>query len=112
MFANYTSSLSRYLVSADADLSGPSSAAASTTSTDKNGSSTRSLAYDPSKLAKMIDLLQKYEDNFTKHLRILLDTLNYYAATETVVFLSLCARLSAASEGLGLGVNVKGETVY
>ncbi|KAL1648739.1 gamma tubulin complex Spc97/GCP2 subunit Alp4 [Diplodia intermedia] len=112
MFANYTSSLSRYLVSADADLAtGNSNNPSASTGTDK-GSSARSFAFDPSKLGKMIDLLQKYEDNFTKHLRILLDTLNYYAATETVVFLSLCARLSAASEGLGLGVNVKGETVY
>ncbi|KAK7730797.1 gamma tubulin complex Spc97/GCP2 subunit Alp4 [Botryosphaeria dothidea] len=110
MFANYTASLSRYLISADADLATTSNASAST-STEK-GSSTRSLAFDPTKLGKMIDLLQKYEDNFTKHLRILLDTLNYYAATETVVFLSLCARLSAASEGLGFSVNVKGETVY
>lgn len=110
MFANYTTSLSRYLISADADLATTSNASAST-STEK-GSSTRSLAFDPTKLGKMIDLLQKYEDNFTKHLRILLDTLNYYAATETVVFLSLCARLSAASEGLGFSVNVKGETVY
>ncbi|KKY18734.1 putative spindle pole body component [Diplodia seriata] len=112
MFANYTSSLSRYLVSADADLAaGNNNNPSASTGTDK-GSSARSFAFDPSKLGKMIDLLQKYEDNFTKHLRILLDTLNYYAATETVVFLSLCARLSAASEGLGLGVNVKGETVY
>ncbi|GME65872.1 Spindle pole body component alp4 [Neofusicoccum parvum] len=85
MFANYTASLSRYLISADADLA--TNAASASTSTDKNAS-TRSLAFDPTKLGKMIDLLQKYEDNFTKHLRILLDTLNYYAATETVVFLS------------------------
>ncbi|EKG11177.1 Spc97/Spc98 [Macrophomina phaseolina MS6] len=110
MFANYTASLSRYLISADADLATSAGPSAST-GTEK-GSSTRSLAFDPTKLGKMIDLLQKYEDNFTKHLRILLDTLNYYAATETVVFLSLCARLSAASEGLGFSVNVKGETVY
>ncbi|OJD31504.1 spindle pole body component alp4 [Diplodia corticola] len=114
MFANYTSSLSRYLISADADLAtaGSNNPSASTGSTGDKGSSARSSTFDPSKLGKMIDLLQKYEDNFTKHLRILLDTLNYYAATETVVFLSLCARLSAASEGLGLGVNAKGETVY
>ena len=33
------------------------------------------------------------------HLKILLDALNYLAATETVVFLGLCARLSMANEG-------------
>ncbi|KAF2146086.1 uncharacterized protein K452DRAFT_242611 [Aplosporella prunicola CBS 121167] len=104
MFANYTNSLSRYLISADEDLA--------TSATNAPSSSTRersSMTYDPAKLNKMVDLLQKYEDNFTKHLRILLDTLNYYAATETVVFLSLCARLAAASEGLGMSAK---DTVY
>jgi gamma-tubulin complex component 2 len=48
----------------------------------------------------MFDMLAKYEENFTRHLKILLDTLNYLAATETVVFLSLCARLTSAGEGL------------
>jgi gamma-tubulin complex component 2 len=43
-------------------------------------------------------VLQVFEHNFTRHLKILLDTLNYLAATETVVFLSLCARLSTASD--------------
>lgn len=52
-----------------------------------------------SKLVKMEDLLTKFEDNFSRHLKILLDTLNYLAATETVVFLSLCARLSTANGG-------------
>ena len=56
----------------------------------------------------MYDILNKYEDNFARHLKILLDTLNYLAATETVVFLSLCARLSTASEG----TSGAGESVY
>lgn len=55
--------------------------------------------HDPSRLDKLSDNLQKYEENFARHLKILLDALNYYAATETVVLLGLCARLSAASEG-------------
>ena len=42
-----------------------------------------------------------FEHNFSRHLKILLDTLNYLAATETVVFLSLCARLTGALEGGG-----------
>ena len=49
----------------------------------------------------MVDLLARYEENFSRHLKVLLDTLNYLAATETVVFLSLCARLSTAGEGTG-----------
>jgi gamma-tubulin complex component 2 len=64
------------------------------------------LAYDPTKLDKLEDLLQKFEDNFSRHLKILLDTLNYLAATETVVFLSLCARLSTAGDG-GAGVGLR-----
>ncbi|KAK7515061.1 Spc98 family-domain-containing protein [Phyllosticta citriasiana] len=110
MFAEYTSSFSRYLFSADADLSSSPLSPTSTTNAPKASThvanpSTGSagVPHDPAKLTKMMELLQRYEDNFAKHLRILLDTLNYYAATETVVFLSLCARLSAASEGLGFG---------
>ncbi|KAK8246999.1 Spc98 family-domain-containing protein [Phyllosticta capitalensis] len=114
MFAHYTESFSRYLTSADADLSSsPMSPTSTTTGASSKASSARHAAkpstasagvtHDPAKLTKMMELLSRYEENFTKHLRILLDTLNYYAATETVVFLSLCARLSAASEGLGFG---------
>ncbi|KAF2462372.1 spindle pole body component [Lineolata rhizophorae] len=92
MFTKYTKSLSRYLAAADPDFAtenGGTNAASQSTSTQ----------YDPSKLDTIIDVLQKYEDNFTRHLKVLLDTLNYLAATETVVFLSLCARLSTASVG-------------
>lgn len=87
MFANYTSSLSRYLASADPDLASSQGAGAS-----KSG-------YDPAKLDKLFSILHQYEDHFSRHLKILLDALNFLAATETVVFLSLCARLSMANEG-------------
>lgn len=83
MFANYTSSLSRYLASADPDLAGA-------------GNNPQA---DPAKLDKLFSILQQYEDHFSRHLKILLDALNYLAATETVVFLGLCARLSMANEG-------------
>jgi len=71
-FANYTTSISRYLASLDTD---------------------------PGKLDKLFSILQQYEEHFSRHLKILLDALNYLAATETVVFLGLCARLSMANEG-------------
>lgn len=87
LFANYTASLSRYLAGADPDLASPNSSTSS-----KN-------AYDPAKLDKLFSILQQYEDHFSRHLKILLDALNYLAATETVVFLGLCARLSMANEG-------------
>jgi gamma-tubulin complex component 2 len=101
MYASYTQSLSRSLVAADPDLSTPGTA-----SPDPNG-----VAYDPARLEKMSDNLSKYEENFSRHLKILLDVLNYYAATETVRFLGLCARLSAASEGtvgaFGAGMEIR-----
>jgi len=62
-------------------------------------SSTSSTTYDPARLEKISDTLQKYEFNFSRHLQILLDSLNHYAATETVVLLGLCARLSTANQG-------------
>ncbi|OCK95500.1 uncharacterized protein K441DRAFT_555104 [Cenococcum geophilum 1.58] len=111
MFANFTSSLSRYLVAADPDLANSSAAAPANVkpSHGHSKSSSTSVAYDPAKVNKMFDILNKYEDNFARHLKILLDTLNYLAATETVVFLSLCARLSTASEGTpGAGESVYG----
>jgi gamma-tubulin complex component 2 len=41
-----------------------------------------------------------FEDTFAKSLRNLLNALNFMAATETVAFLNLCARLSPAGDGL------------
>ena len=109
MFANYTSSLSRYLYAADGDLSNqpkegsaprraPSNASKLTA---KGGEKERSIEHDPKKIDVMIDTLDKYEYHFSRHLKMLLDMLNYLAATETVVFLGLCARLSTAAEGGG-----------
>ncbi|KAA8917741.1 hypothetical protein TRICI_000049 [Trichomonascus ciferrii] len=37
--------------------------------------------------------LNQYEASFDHHLKVLMEALNYYAATETTVLLSLCARL-------------------
>lgn len=51
---------------------------------------------DMTRLKKMADHLHTYEGHFSRHLKILLESLNYYAATETVVFLELCARLQTA----------------
>ncbi|KAK0255696.1 hypothetical protein B0A54_11011 [Friedmanniomyces endolithicus] len=95
LFANYTTSLSRYLASL------------TTPSADNNAAP----AYDPAKLDKLFSILQQYEDHFSRHLKILLDALNYLAATETVVFLGLCARLSMANEG-GAGGGPAGPAAY
>lgn len=115
MFATFTQSLSRYLITGDPDLCAQVNAAQAAQATQtaqanqptkpsgashrhsKSGS--QAYVFDPHRVDKMFDMLTKYEENFARHLKILLDTLNYLAATETVVFLSLCARLSSAGEG-------------
>lgn len=59
------------------------------------------LTYDAGRLAKIDDLLGRYEYNFNRHLKIFLDALDYYAATETVALSRLCAQLSMASKDRG-----------
>ena len=122
IFATYTNWLSRELEKADPDLSatvkpptmtddqwcqfqairsqkgvtgGESSLAAGGSVSGKD---------DPRKdeaarITELFDVIKKWETNFSRHLQILLDALNHYAATETVVLLSLCARLSTANQG-------------
>ncbi|KAL2815668.1 Spc98 family-domain-containing protein [Aspergillus granulosus] len=86
MFASWTaSSLGRALTSADPDLSADPAAG------DGRG-------YDPSRIGKLEDTLKRYEDHFGRHLRILMDSLNYFAATESVVLLKLAHALSAISK--------------
>lgn len=79
LFANYTASLTRYL-----DAASPAS--------DPDN-------VDDERVKKLFSILTQYEQHFSRHLKILLDALNYLAATETVGFLGLCARLSMAAEG-------------
>jgi gamma-tubulin complex component 2 len=108
MFASFTYSLSRYLITGDPDLVAQVNAALAPSNPNPNAPIATAashrpntqVVYDPQRVEKMFDMLAKYEENFTRHLKILLDTLNYLAATETVVFLSLCARLTSAGEGL------------
>lgn len=96
MFATYTQHLSRTLISADPSLAAPSS------QYEENGEK----GFDLRKLDKLNENLVKYEHNFNRHLKILLDALNYFAATETVVLLSLCSRLEMAQAGGGEAVAV------
>ena len=107
MFANFTGTLSRYLAAADPEIAKPR-AASEPSSGAKPVHTSSGIQYDPTRLDKMIDILSKYETNFTRHLRILLEALNYLAATETAVFMSLCARLSTATEGLPGGGGANG----
>lgn len=99
MFASWTAaSLSRALASADPDQ----------TAEDSRG-------YDATRIGKLEDTLKRYEDHFNRHLRILMDrlvdlqmfirsfcltrnSLNYFAATESVVLLKLAHSLSSISK--------------
>ena len=112
-FATYTGWLSRELEKSDSDLFGPERpknmnkqewTRYQSERSQRHGESTASnpAAGGPTneeRLEKMYDILKKYEFNFSRHLQILLDALNHYAATETVVLLGLCARLSTANQG-------------
>lgn len=86
MFASYTAHLSRSLIAADPELAAPSARYSEESLPE----------FDPKKIEKLNENLAKYESNFNRHLKILLDALNFFAATETVVLLSLCARLQMA----------------
>ena len=95
MFAQYTANLTRSLYAADPDL-------ASKPPPDKHAPQSRQVSTassaepDPGRIVRMEDTLKRYEEHFNRHLKILIDSLNYYAATETVVLLGLCARLTNA----------------
>ena len=113
IFATYTNWLSRELEKADPDLTGAKKPASMTDEQWKqfqalrsqkqqheSASGTRDDGRDQdARVNELFDVIKKWESNFSRHLQILLDALNHYAATETVVLLSLCARLSTANQG-------------
>lgn len=125
LFAVYTNWLARELEKADPDLSGTTcppnmtpeqwshfqsvrlqrpSDLANPTSVSADippgtSSSSTTVKDVDTRISELFDVMRKYETNFSRHLQILLDALNHYAATETVVLLSLCARLSTCNQG-------------
>lgn len=113
IFATYTNWLSRELEKADPDLIGnikpPNMsdeqwkrfqiAKANKSSHNDSMSSSSQLHDEDTRIDNLFEIIKKWETNFSRHLQILLDALNHYAATETVVLLSLCARLATANQG-------------
>ncbi|KAH7017415.1 Spc98 family-domain-containing protein [Ilyonectria destructans] len=116
IFAAYTNRLTRELEKADPDLSGFSkpptmtadqwkrfqmTKAVQRSSTANHDASTASApgADADARMEGLFEIIRNLEGSFSRHLQILLDALNHYAATETVVLLSLCARLSTANQG-------------
>lgn len=78
VFALYTPNIARQLQSADPMLVSP-----------RGGSSEPDVA----KLDQLDVLVNRYEHNFTHHLKVLVNALNYYAATESVALLGLLSNL-------------------
>ncbi|ROT38630.1 spindle pole body component alp4 [Sodiomyces alkalinus F11] len=114
IFATYSNWLTRELEKADPDLSGNTKPpnmtddqwrvfqavrAQKTSSQNDSSSSGPGQTSQDARIANLFEIMKKWESNFSRHLQILLDALNHYAATETVVLLSLCARLSTANQG-------------
>ncbi|KAJ3552027.1 hypothetical protein NPX13_g11216 [Xylaria arbuscula] len=115
VFAEYANWLSRNLEKADSDLLGPFKPpnmsakqwarfqAEQTTRAAKSQRSSNDSSLsgqdEESRISNLFEIISKWETNFSRHLQILLDALNHYAATETVVLLSLCARLATANQG-------------
>ncbi|KAI5868636.1 Spc98 family-domain-containing protein [Durotheca rogersii] len=110
VFAAHMNWLSRELEKSDPDLLGPIKppnmtdkewkrfqTMKSQKSQSDSGNST--LQDEEARLNQLFEIIKNWEKNFSRHLQILLDALNHYAATETVVLLSLCARLATANQG-------------
>ncbi|KAI5926164.1 Spc98 family-domain-containing protein [Camillea tinctor] len=109
VFAAYTNWLSRELEKSDPDLIGPIKPPNMSdeqwrrfqaVKSQKSESGSNSVLLDEeTRISNLFEIIKKWETNFSRHLQILLDALNHYAATETVVLLSLCARLATANQG-------------
>lgn len=113
VFATFSGWLSKELEKADPDLSGTTKPPGMTddqwrviqsnrpqTKPGSDSAPSGSSAQDgEARIKSLVELIRKWEHNFSRHLQILLDALNHYAATETVALLSLCARLSTANQG-------------
>lgn len=100
LFVSYISWLTRELEKTDPDLAAPERPPNMSANQwqrfqeqrkpQRHGESTNSTAdhsneNGTSKLEQVSKDLARYEHNFSRHLQILLDALNHYAATETVV---------------------------
>ena len=76
MFAKFTPKLTRQLQIIEQGVQADASAQA-----------------DLSKMDHLDEVLRKYDENFSHHLKILVDALNYYAAAESVALLGLLSNL-------------------
>lgn len=82
MFAAYVDHATKSIYEADTSIQGKSGAEPAPT--------------DPARMRRIEESIRKYEEHFNRHLKILIDALNWFATTETVSLLSLCGRLTNA----------------
>ncbi|KAK5998482.1 Spindle pole body component alp4 [Cladobotryum mycophilum] len=114
IFATYTNWLSRELDKSEPDLSSTNkppnmstdqwkrfqaSKAANARQPQQQSNEASMIDDAEARISNLSDIIRKWESNFGRHMKILSDSLNHYAATETVVLLSLCARLSTVNQG-------------
>ncbi|KAG0201273.1 hypothetical protein BGX28_005846 [Mortierella sp. GBA30] len=78
-FTNYTDRFTRALIAMEAHLDEEEAAMASATQVQQ--------------IEQAMRRLNEFEDGFIYHLKLLIDALNFYSATETVQFLCLVVRL-------------------
>ncbi|TQS32766.1 hypothetical protein Golomagni_06911, partial [Golovinomyces magnicellulatus] len=87
LFARYTGWLSRELEGTDPDLSSGNKPDTMTADQWRRFQATTSRHNAPTsgdaktRISNLADIIQKWETNFSRHLQILLDALNHYAAT-------------------------------
>ncbi|EXJ90598.1 hypothetical protein A1O1_03701 [Capronia coronata CBS 617.96] len=92
MFASYVEHITKTLYEADTSLQ------AQGTTGKSAGTAPPQLPppTDPARMKRIEESIRKYEEHFNRHLKILIDALNWFATTETVSLLSLCGRLTYA----------------
>ncbi|KIX93593.1 uncharacterized protein Z520_10771 [Fonsecaea multimorphosa CBS 102226] len=88
MFASYVEHVTKSIYEADTSIQ---------SNPVKPGAAAPPVApTDPARMKRIEESIRKYEEHFNRHLKILIDALNWFATTETVSLLSLCGRLTNA----------------
>ena len=88
MFASYVEHVTKSIYEADTSIQSKSAKA--------DGTIPPPVPTDPARMKRIEESIRKYEEHFNRHLKILIDALNWFATTETVSLLSLCGRLTNA----------------
>ncbi|TVY83654.1 Spindle pole body component alp4 [Lachnellula suecica] len=100
LFSTFLPWFSRELESNDPDLSSNTKPSCmppqqrSQLQNERKQSSIKDAGTTTPQFEKMLSNLRKFEISFGRHMSALIDELNHFAATETVVLLGLCAKLS------------------